>query len=189
MAKRSAEAKWQPEAVIVAIQRWAAEHDGRPPKAQEWNSGPYSHPDYIRGGWPAWNTCAFRFGSFNNAIRAAGFKPHFEHGGQPRTPLTREQLADTATLVQEHGLAGAARVLGMTPSGVKRRMKAFNNEPTGANNMSAPRTAEGIIDRELEKLEARAQRLREELSEVEGEAARFKIARNALRQLPALSAA
>jgi hypothetical protein len=185
-ARQSADAKWQAPQIIEAIQRWAAEHGGVPPKATEWNAGAYAHPDYLRGDWPAYNTCSYRFGTFNEAVKAAGFTPFRELGGQPRRPLTREQLADTAALVQEHGLKGAATVLGMTPEGVKRRMKQFNNEPIGDRHMPATLTADAIIERELEKQESKAARLREELEAIEKEAGRLKIARDALRQpLPA----
>jgi hypothetical protein len=55
LAKVKAEAKWQPEAIIAAIQKWA-ELYGAPPKAHYWNAGSnYTHPDYYSDEWPAWS--------------------------------------------------------------------------------------------------------------------------------------
>lgn len=164
-AKQSADAKWKPDTV--------------PPMASEWGDSFRRHPDFEKGGWPTATTVAYRFGTFNAAVEAAGLQPAHRPGGQPRKPLTREQLAATAALAQEHGLEGAAKRLGMTVVGVQRRIKQFENKPIRRNKVAL--TAEDIIERELEKHENKANRLREELDEIEKQRDRLKIAREALQ--------
>ena len=177
-AKQSAGAKWKPDTVLEAIRRWASEH-GSPPMASEWADSFRRHPDFEKGGWPTANTVAYRFGTFNAAVEAAGLQPAHRPGGQPRKPLTPQQLADTAALAQEHGLGGAAKRLGMTVAGVQRRIEQFENKPIRRNKVAL--TAEDIIERELEKHENKANRLREELDEIEKQRDRLKIAREALQ--------
>lgn len=64
---------WTREAVIVAIQEWAAAHDGEPPAATDWmhadpsDAWPVAGTVYAPGGGP--------FLSWNAAIEAAGFTP------------------------------------------------------------------------------------------------------------------
>ena len=74
---------WTPEAVIVAIQVWAREHGGIPPAATDWNPNyaiKLGHPEkahkfYEDDAWPLVQTVMSRFGSWNEAIRAAGYAP------------------------------------------------------------------------------------------------------------------
>lgn len=66
---------WSEPMIIEAIQAWAAEH-GRAPLYKDWErAGPT---------WPASSAAAHRFGSWNAAIRAAGFEPR--HHGFRRRP-------------------------------------------------------------------------------------------------------
>lgn len=182
-AHQKASAKWQQNAIIDAIRRWNSIH-GRPPKAQEWGSGRYGHLDYLSGTWPAWNTVAYRFGSFNAAIRRAGYEPERQYGGQPRKPLTKEVLADTAALVEEFGLEKAAERLGMTIAGVKNRLKIHEGRK-GKQSMPKLLTAETILERELAKVEAKAQSVRSELANLDMQAERLKVAKQALSEDPA----
>lgn len=74
-AKQMGERKWTREAVIDAIQRWAAEH-GRPPSASDWNY----RSEYKTSDFP-WATQVYRgsgnvnapFAYWADAIEAAGF--------------------------------------------------------------------------------------------------------------------
>ena len=170
---------WTRNRIIAAIQRWADLH-GRPPKGQEWSGSRYQHPDYPSGDYPAFNTVRARFGSFNTALKDAGFEPYMEHGGQPRKPLTRQQLADTAALAEKYGIDGAAERLGMTTVGVRRRVKQHKGQSIGGE-MPAPLKAEDIIDRELEKAVQKEDQLRRRLEETRQQTKLLKIARNALK--------
>jgi hypothetical protein len=58
---------WTPEAVIEAIQEWAAAHDGQPPTATGWHLG--------APGRPVTAIVVRRFGSWDAAIVAAGLVP------------------------------------------------------------------------------------------------------------------
>lgn len=59
---------WTPEAIILAIQDWAHEHNDEPPRA---------HPDWAKSGdcHPSVSYVQEIFGSWNAAIAAAGFEP------------------------------------------------------------------------------------------------------------------
>lgn len=58
--------EWTARMILAAIRRWERDH-GRPPRKAEWN----------RAGawWPNWRTAAAPFGTWKDAIRAAGFEP------------------------------------------------------------------------------------------------------------------
>lgn len=74
---------WTEEAVIAAIQAWAEQSGGIPPAATDWNPNHATkngHPEkadrfYEDDAWPLTGTVLERFGSWNTAIRAAGFVP------------------------------------------------------------------------------------------------------------------
>ena len=69
--------QWDEKKIIAAIKRWKKEH-GKPPTSAEWSqSGPY---------WPVQKTVCNRFGTWNNGIRAAGFKPLMPKGAEVPSP-------------------------------------------------------------------------------------------------------
>lgn len=59
---------WTRDTVIEALQRWAAEHEGDPPKCDERADGLPNHAAVRR-----------IFGSWNNGIAAAGLTPRVAH--------------------------------------------------------------------------------------------------------------
>ena len=78
--------RWTPDAIVLAIQQWARENDA-PPAQADWN--PHRARVHLRdedrarrfergraeGAWPSFSTVVRRFGSWNAALRAAGFEP------------------------------------------------------------------------------------------------------------------
>ncbi|HKI91412.1 MAG TPA: hypothetical protein VJ986_03850 [Gaiellaceae bacterium] len=76
--------RWTPETVIYAITLWYRQHS-RPPYTSEWDQAGENHPSR--------QTVARVFGSWNEAMAAAGFKPRPR--GRPRRSLSEEAaLAD-----------------------------------------------------------------------------------------------
>ena len=81
---------WTREACVAAIQEWAEKY-GEPPGAADWDPWQARHVlhDEARaqrfeeaGGCRPWTTSVVEaFGSWNAAIRAAGFEPRAPHGG------------------------------------------------------------------------------------------------------------
>lgn len=59
---------WTEAAIIDAICRWAAGHDGVPPRSLDWCPP-------VPPGYPSAETVSRVFGTFNAGVRAAGFKP------------------------------------------------------------------------------------------------------------------
>jgi hypothetical protein len=66
--------EWDEEAIIAAMQAWAAEHGGVPPMTKDWRAASIDHP--------AARTVNRRLG-WNNALLRAGFQPR--HDRRPRT--------------------------------------------------------------------------------------------------------
>ena len=80
---------WTADILIARIQEWAALY-GEPPASNDWNSWQarvalgdeararrFENDDH----WPWFTTVVQRFGSWNAAIRQAGFEPRAPHGG------------------------------------------------------------------------------------------------------------
>lgn len=75
--------KWTREAILNAIRTWAAEHGGQPPSAIDWNPalaaarGNYGQARRFEldSRWPWTNSVVSRFGTWNEAVRQAGFEP------------------------------------------------------------------------------------------------------------------
>jgi hypothetical protein len=77
---------WSKDTIIAAIQRWATEH-GAPPTANSWSKK--------QDGCPACSTVLKHFGSWANAIEAAGF-PRPVRGGQRAEPVAHEVQSDAS---------------------------------------------------------------------------------------------
>lgn len=75
-AAAHAERFWTPETVVAAIRRYADEHDGAAPSANEWLA--VSKPDYA----PHVSVVQRECGSWSAAIAAAGLTPRPR--GRPR---------------------------------------------------------------------------------------------------------
>lgn len=80
---------WTREAIITAIQAWAAEY-GEPPATADWfppKARAINDParaerfELAAGRWPWKSAVERQFGSWNAAIAAAGFEPRARHGG------------------------------------------------------------------------------------------------------------
>jgi len=75
--------RWSRDEIIEAVQRWADEHDGRPPSYQEWDPAmakrrgrPDMADEFYGGVWPpASVACRRTGGSWNELVAAAGFDP------------------------------------------------------------------------------------------------------------------
>jgi DNA-binding CsgD family transcriptional regulator len=84
-------AVWTREAIIFAIQEWADEHGGIPPSAADW-----LRAHALSGPVPVVNHVLRRFGTWNAAIRAAGFEPHPTGPVGGYTVLTAAQREECA---------------------------------------------------------------------------------------------
>lgn len=111
---------WTRGGIVNAIRAFAA-HEGRQPSALEWQR---SRPST----YPATATVLNVFGSWNAAIRAAGFEPQAARGGPPgSTP--REEYERTAQMYRD-GMTyeEIAAACGITVRGVDYRLQ-YVNEP------------------------------------------------------------
>jgi predicted transcriptional regulator len=98
-AAKRAPRKWTQELVIEKIQEWTHLH-GKPPKATDWLHLVEGSPgQYVQGSrdeiwskrrWPSVGSVQNRFGSWANAVEAAGF-PRPLVGHYQRTTKTREK--------------------------------------------------------------------------------------------------
>lgn len=177
---------WPQERVVAAIQRWA-EMFGQPPSANDWNtSSPWHKGERVKrwnsGDWPYPSTVVARFGTWNAALEAAGFQPREPYGrrGLPQSEIDRTialyKQGHTLTAIgRELGVSGSAIRLRLDRAGIPRTLTTGRNEP-----MAAPLRAEAVIEREIDRIEQRCAKLREELAESENTVARLRLAQEAL---------
>jgi hypothetical protein len=85
---------WTQERIIAAVRAHVLEH-GEPPRANDWRA---ADPDGLR---PTQNTVAHYFGSWNDAITAAGERPR-QRGG-PRRWTKDTTIAALQAWADEHG--------------------------------------------------------------------------------------
>ncbi len=79
---------WTQDRIIDAIRTWADEHDGEPPAIPDWSPnqarrlGDDQRATRFENDprFPWFSVVIYAFGSWNNAIRAAGFEPRPSHG-------------------------------------------------------------------------------------------------------------
>lgn len=83
-------AVWTREAIVLCIQEWGDEHGGVPPTANDFHRGRVRDRHTV----PNVSHVLNRFGTWNDAIRAAGFEPHARGPLGGYTPLTPEQRAE-----------------------------------------------------------------------------------------------
>jgi hypothetical protein len=76
--------RWDRSTIVYAIELWHRRHLKTPTKA-EWETAGVEHPCRL--------TVQRVFGSWNNAIREAGFKPR--RRGEQKNPLTRRRCPET----------------------------------------------------------------------------------------------
>jgi Homing endonuclease associated repeat len=92
---------WTCEAIVCAIQEWAAEY-GEPPAICDWNawqSRALGDEERARryeagkGRWPCHQKVYQEFGSWNAAVEAAGFEGRAAHGGNGNWRRRRAERA------------------------------------------------------------------------------------------------
>lgn len=115
---------WGRDRLIQAIQAWVEEH-GAPPAATDWNptqareTGQLDRAErfYSDDAWPNVSTVQAYFGSWNDAIRAAGFEPNVSGrygriGDDPANQAEGVRLylsgLSAAAVGKRFGLSGAA---------------------------------------------------------------------------------
>jgi hypothetical protein len=80
--------RWTPELIVYAIELWHRQHL-RIPTTDEWDRAGPNHPSRV--------TVIRRFGSWNAAMAAAGFRPRVP--GQRRSPSVRARCAVTGRFI------------------------------------------------------------------------------------------
>lgn len=107
---------WTREKVIAAIQRWAREHEGRPPSASKWRKRGDYHPSYSA----VYGSPASPFDRWVDAIEAAGFPRPFSPPGPGNIQWSKEE----ATRLREEGLPDheIGRRMGVSASAIYQRL-------------------------------------------------------------------
>jgi hypothetical protein len=139
---------WDADRVIVAIQAWADEHGGVPPTAMAWNpsmaraKGRRDLADKFEAdqAWPLTSTVLRYCGSWNAAIRAAGFSPHQGIGTADDFERTRR--------LHEDGLSVAeiAEREERTPSNIRWRLRRMGIQPADARARYTAEERQHVID-------------------------------------------
>jgi hypothetical protein len=78
---------WTQTEIAEALRAWTAE-TGAPPTTSEWESGERAAPMWRRerDRWPSAQLVRSRFGSWDVALRAAGYRARWRGGHPPRNP-------------------------------------------------------------------------------------------------------
>lgn len=110
--------KWTQEAVIKAMQDWAANHNGVPPTTRDWWTSTDEHPGattvYGQGGlFPSWVT----------AIKLAGFNPTGQRASNPG-PGRISWDVEQATRMRRQGLSDVeiGRRLGISAGAIQEKL-------------------------------------------------------------------
>jgi hypothetical protein len=108
--------------ILTRMREWADEH-GRAPTAREWSAA---------GEIPSVTTVVLRFGSWNNAIRAAGLTPRTggRSGKRPPGSRGRRGIWTRATIIE--ALQRDAQRLGRAPTAQEWQRGASTNRPSYA---------------------------------------------------------
>lgn len=101
--------EWTRERIIQAIQRWASEHDGKPPTTTDWLKPQPNYPVFTKVYQDDKNRSLNPFRYWADAIEAAGF---------PR-PVRGRRPTDT---VWSHDEARQLRQQGLTDKEISRRL-------------------------------------------------------------------
>lgn len=132
---------WTRERIIEAIQRWAREHEGRPPAANDWiNSGEY---------WPAASCVHGRKGQnvflrWNDAIAAAGFTPRRSSPGPGNITWDREEARRLRELgYSDHAIA---KKFGVTASAIAQSIGPRGDRYPATIQISKGRTRDERIE-------------------------------------------
>ena len=116
--------RWTSEQIVAAMRSWT-ECNGRPPRSYEWAPATGRASGLLPAGparweleyprWPSTGTAADRFGSWCNALRAAGLPARIP---QHDLPLPERILAARRLAVDGHALGAIADTLGVAKSTV-----------------------------------------------------------------------
>lgn len=137
---------WDRERIITAVRAWAAEHNGTPPSATDWNPQQarlLGRPEkaekfYADAAWPFVSTVVDYFGTWNAAITAAGLQPRRpSHYGQPGESVSTDDIV--ALYRSGLSLSQISKRLGISPSGASARLKAAGVQlrPQGGQQRTA----------------------------------------------------
>ena len=95
---RAAPRTWNRDSIVTALHTWAAEH-GRPPRSYEWapasgRAGGLVGPEPVRyelehPRWPSTVMVAEHFGSWSDALRAAGLPARITERELPRAAASK----------------------------------------------------------------------------------------------------
>ena len=152
---------WSRDRIIEAIQEWA-DRFGTPPTAPKWNVAASGHDSarWKAGTWPHLSYVQRIFGSWANAIEAAGF-PRPLPKGRPPGAVTDEERREALRLYELHGATRAAGIVGITTSGLYQRIRPLL--PKGS--VMPTYNATTAIDRDIEKVSDRIKALEAEIEE------------------------
>jgi hypothetical protein len=102
---------WTREGILLAIMEWADDHGGVPPREQDVRIGAEGHSRL-----PYESSVRRHFGSWNNALLAAGFDLHTD-----RRPETQEAIM--AALRAGESVQAIADRHGVTPGAIHMRVR------------------------------------------------------------------
>lgn len=154
------------------------EEFGRQPKATDWNPGLAiaSGLKPTPGIWPPVSSVQYTFGSWNAGIEAAGFEPSLRLSQQGPKGVSKQELDRSEQLYLEHGSHKAARLLGISSSGLLQRLKRHNR----GGLMASPTRPITTIEREIERVTNRVKSLEEQIRKAREDLTQLEEARRVL---------
>jgi hypothetical protein len=164
--ERRRERVWTGAEIVTALRAWTAE-TGAPPSTSEWDSGERAAPSSRRqrDRWPSVHLVRSRFGSWEAALRAAGFRPRWRpyrrnelrdalrreasRLGRPPTQRAWATAAPTAPTRAASCTSSAPGppVYGPPDWSRRRRAAGATRDPRGAAGMDRPPRPPAALDR------------------------------------------
>lgn len=131
---------WDRDAIVCAIQEWADQNGGIPPTATDWNPAmaraidkPEKADKFSEACWPHVVTVQSYFGTWNAAIKAAGFEPRppGNYGRDGEDPTIVQEIADQ----YRSGVSGyrLAKIYGCTSEAIYYRLEKAGVPRRAAN--------------------------------------------------------
>ncbi len=175
--------RWTREAIILAIQSWAALY-GTPPTANAWlmsvKCSSRNRERFHAGSYPHTTEVGRMFGSFSAGLRAAGFESRCPLAGKPRNRVAPEDYVELVRMRDDGaGWREIGERFGITPPTALARYQRYTRK--GSGSMAGSLSAVTILERQIARFDDRRKKAEKDAADAEEQAKRLRHALLVLR--------